>query len=163
MNKLFKLVLLGAAAGAVMGANAATATQNFGVKLVVQESCAIGTTPTDVDFGTRTRQTAAINTDATGSLSVNCSSGTPYTIALNGGLNANGTSRRMLAGANYASYVLYQDSGYATPWGDGTTFGTTVSGTGTGSAVATSVYGRLTSLNFPAGTYSDTVTATVTY
>ncbi|NML42962.1 spore coat protein U domain-containing protein [Ramlibacter sp. G-1-2-2] len=163
MNLLLKLALLAAASGAMVGTYAATATQTFGVKLVVQESCSIGTTPTDVDFGTHTRQTTAVNTDAAGSLSINCSSGTPYTIALNGGLNATASTRQMLSGANVAAYVLYQDSARATPWGNGTTFGTTVSGTGTGAAVATPVYGRLTSLNFPAGTYSDTVTATVTY
>jgi spore coat protein U-like protein len=148
---------------AVAAAHAQTATQTFGVRLVVQENCTIGATPTDVDFGTQTRTTAAGNTDTSGSLSVNCSAGTPYTIALNGGLNADGTSRGMLAGANRAPYQLHQDAARTTLWGDGTTFGTVLGGTGTGAAQTVTIYGRLTSLNFPAGTYADTVTATVTY
>jgi spore coat protein U-like protein len=164
MKHFSKLVALAALCGFIAAAQSATVAQSFGVKLVVQESCTISSTTTDVDFGTKTRQTAAINTDATGSFSVTCTSGTPYTIALNGGLHPNGTtSRRMISGANYAAYGLYTSSTYATQWGDGTTFGSVIGGTGTGAAVATPVYGRMTSLNFPAGTYNDTVTATVTY
>ena len=165
MRKFASVFLLGLGlSGAAITGHAATATQSFGVKLVVQESCTIGASPTDVDFGTVTRATAAVNTDAAGALSVNCSAGTPWSIALNSGLNADTTSRRMIFGTtNFAPYQLFQDSARATLWGNGTTFGSALAGTGTGAAVNVPVYGRLTSLNFPAGTYSDTVTATITY
>lgn len=147
--------------------HAATAQQTFGVRLIVQESCTIGAAPTDVDFGTVTRQAGAVTTDGTaGSLSINCTSGTPYVIALNGGLNANGTSRRMAHATltnTYAPYELYKEAARTNLWGNGTTFGTTVSGVGTGAAVPLSVYGRMNSRDFPAGTYNDTVTATITY
>ena len=63
----------------------------------------------------------------------------------------------------YLSYALYQDSGRSTNWGNvvGTS---TLAGTGTGSAVGVTVYGRITANQQAAlGSYSDTITVTVTY
>jgi spore coat protein U-like protein len=69
---------------------------------------------------------------------------------------------KLASGSALVPYELYQVAGGTTFWGN--TPGTdTVAGTGTGSAVPLSVHGKLTSTNFPAGTYEDTVTATVTY
>jgi spore coat protein U-like protein len=61
------------------------------------------------------------------------------------------------------SYAMYQDSGHTTNWGN--TVGTdTKSGTGNGSAQTLTVYGNLAAGQYPAaGSYSDTITATVTY
>lgn len=60
-------------------------------------------------------------------------------------------------------YTLYQDSSFQTVWGS--TAGTnTNDSTGTGAAQSYTVYGKVTSsLNVPAGNYSDTVTIDVTY
>lgn len=173
VKTLFKAGLVAlAAAGVVAGAQAATATSTFLVKLVITESCTISTpAATDVDFASQTRATTAVSVTATGTLNVNCSAGTPYTVGLNGGLNSVGTvgtpatgDRRMKhsTSTNLVPYELYQNSAATTYWGN--TAGTnTVAGTGTGAAVPLSVYGKLTSVNFPAGTYQDTVTATITY
>lgn len=159
--------------GAVGAAQAAgTDTTTFKVKLVITESCTISTTaPTDVDFGSQGRVTTAVAFDAAGALNVNCSAGTPYTIGLNGGVNSLGTAnapvagnRRMKLGATttYVPYELYQNAGRTTFWGN--TIGTsTVAGTGTGSSVALPVFGRVISVNSAAGSYEDTITATVTY
>ena len=173
IKSLFKAGLVAAAAaGAFAGAQAATNTTTFLVKLVITESCTISTpAATDVDFGSQVRATAAVNVNVTGTLNVNCSAGTSYTVGLNGGTNTTGTigaptagQRRMkLTTANtYVPYELYQVAGGTTFWGN--TAGTnTVAGTGTGTAVPLSVYGKVTSVNFPAGSYEDTVTATITY
>ena len=61
------------------------------------------------------------------------------------------------------SYSLYTDTGRSTNWGN--TVGTdTKSGTGNGSAQSLTVYGNLTANQYPTpGSYSDTITATVTY
>jgi spore coat protein U-like protein len=68
----------------------------------------------------------------------------------------------MAAGTNFVPYGLFRDAGRTLAWG--TTIGTnTLSGVGTGAAVSTPVYGRVTSRNAPAGTYTDTITATITY
>lgn len=172
IKNLFKTGLVAAAVfGACAGAHAATATSTFKVTLTITESCTISTpTPTDVAFGSQTRATAAVNLNVTGTLNVNCSAGTTYNIGLNGGSNSTGTAgspaageRRMklTTGSTLVPYELYQAVG-TTFWGN--TVGTnTVSGTGTGSATSLSVHGKLTSTNFAAGSYEDTVTATITY
>jgi spore coat protein U-like protein len=61
------------------------------------------------------------------------------------------------------TYSLYSDSGRATVWGN--TVGTnTVAGTGNGASQSYTVYGRAPAQTTPAaGTYTDTVTVTVTY
>lgn len=147
---------------------AATDTASFQVKIVITESCDIHTVAaTELDFGTRARSTG--NWDATSNLTVNCSTATPYTIAMGNGLNASSatvsaTNRRMANGANFVPYGLYRDTGRVNLWG-GTTGTDTLPGTGTGAAVTVPVYGRVlaASTNVPAGTYLDVVVATITY
>jgi spore coat protein U-like protein len=61
------------------------------------------------------------------------------------------------------SYALYQDSSHTTNWGN--TVGTdTKSGSGNGSAQTLTVYGNLGGNQYPTpGSYSDTITATISY
>lgn len=148
-------------------AHSATDTTTFQVKLVITEACDIHTTAaTDVDFGSRTRAAGAVSVTATGTLTVNCSANTPYSVGLNGGNNAAATpapgQRRMLGllGA-LVPYDLYQDAAASVFWGNAS--GSWITGTGTGANQTYPVYGRLTNLNFVADTYADTITATVTY
>jgi spore coat protein U-like protein len=69
----------------------------------------------------------------------------------------------MKVGTEVINYSLYSDSGRTTNWGN--TVGTdTVAATGNGSAQAYTVYGRIPPQTTPApGTYTDTITVTVTY
>ncbi|OYR19401.1 spore Coat Protein U domain protein [Brucella thiophenivorans] len=61
------------------------------------------------------------------------------------------------------TYSLYRNAARDTVWGD-TTGTNTLAGTGTGAAQQLTVYGRVPPQNTPApGTYTDTVTATITY
>ena len=65
-------------------------------------------------------------------------------------------------GTDYLSYQLYSDNGYSTVWGN--TAGTSVAHTGTGTQTALTVYGSIAAgQSVPAGSYSDTVVATVTF
>lgn len=102
---------------------------------------------------------------ATTTLGVQCSNGTPYNVGLNGGQNSGGNinARKMVLGANSIGYQLYQNSGRTTVWGN--TVGTnTVAGTGSGNTQSLTVYGGVPAqITPPAGTYSDTITVTVTY
>ena len=82
-------------------------------------------------------------------------------MALDNGLNATGSQRRMASSVPaYISYNLYQDSAHAVPWNS-----TTGLLTGTGSAVPLIVYGLVPAAGTTpaAGAYSDTVTMTVTW
>jgi spore coat protein U-like protein len=144
------------AAGLSTAAQAATDSKNFNVTITITESCDISTgAATDVDFGTQARSTGPYT--ATGNLIVNCSSGTPYDITLGQGANYS-SGRRMANGTNYVPYELYSDSGMSTSW-------VSVHGTGTAANQNIPVYGKVlaASTNVPAGAYTDTVTATITY
>jgi spore coat protein U-like protein len=62
----------------------------------------------------------------------------------------------------YLRYDLYQDASYNTAWGN--TAGSGKAITGTGSQNTITVYGRvLAGQLVPPGTYSDTITVTVTF
>ncbi len=67
-------------------------------------------------------------------------------------------------GASTVGYQLYQDSAHSQVWGSTTGAGANVyAGTGSGSAQSVSVYGLVPSANSTPGSYSDTITATVSY
>jgi len=156
-------LLLSAAAGlgGILVAQAATKTATFKVSATVQSDCTI--TATDLAFGNVGLVTA--NVDATSTLTITCTSGTAYTIALNAGTAAASTiaNRRMASGANSLGFQLYRDAGRSQIWGE--TSGTdTLGGSGTGSAASVTVYGRIAPQAAPpAGAYETTITATITY
>lgn len=168
--KLFKSTLIATAliaAGFAGNASAATATASFQAKIVITESCAFSTTgAADVDFGTKARS-AAGNEDDNGTLVVNCTTGTPYNIGLSAGAfpAATVTTRRMSSGSSNIPYSLYRDAARTLNWGN--TVGTdTLTATGNGANQNVTVYGRVAggaNVNVPAGTYTDTITATITY
>ena len=67
-------------------------------------------------------------------------------------------------GSEQVRYQLYQNASYSTPWGDGTSGAMPVTGTGTGVSQAITVYARVLPQTTPsAGSYTDTIIATITY
>ncbi|MBA8882770.1 Csu type fimbrial protein [Dokdonella fugitiva] len=145
---------------------AATDSTTFNVKLTITSTCDIHTTAaTDVNFGTVS--STAVNVDADGALNINCTPQTAYTIALDNGQNgADVNTRKMKNGSNLVPYQLYRATTRtaADVWGSTTGAGGNVySGSGTGATQNVPVYGRVPSANFPALSYTDVVTATVTY
>lgn len=138
----------------------ATATSTFNTTATVVATCAISAT--NVAFGSYS--TAQL--DATGSISITCTNGTTYTVALDAGVGASATlaARKMTGPSSQTlTYSLYQDVSRSTLWGD-TAGVNTAAGTGSGAAQSLTVYGRIPSLQFPgAGTYSDTITVTLSY
>ena len=165
--------LLAAACVLAPGAGRGQDTETFQVRITITESCAFSTSTsaTDVDFGTVPRSTEPA--DATGSLVVDCTPGTPFEIGLNNGLNpatgatarATANNRRMTDGnGNYIPYGLWYDAAHTNPWGAPEN-GQAYAGTGTGEGQNIPVYGEVPAgaTNVPRGTYSDTVTATLTF
>ena len=180
--KLFKtllaaVALFGAGTGAALAQSTDTAT--FNVTITIAESCDIHTdAPTDIDFGLVTRSGTPTSIEPTGVLTVNCSLGTPYQIGLDGGSHYDDASaggdtdvpaaggRRMNLDTNYVPYDLFQQIGGASFWGNTVGSDTPTGTPGTGSDQTYTVYARLRgtdATNVPAGTYADTVTATVTF
>ena len=150
--------LLAIALAAGMGsAQAAEDNADFKVSIVIQESCTISATAMDFDSHTRSTSTPVTQ----GTLTVNCSEGTPYQIGLDAGIHAEGTERRMANGSILMPYGLYRDASYTQNWGNDAA--NMKDAVGTASNQAHTVYGRVPSTNFPAGTYVDTVTARVVY
>lgn len=156
------IAALSAACAAIFPGKAATATSTFQVSATVVKACAISATA--LAFGNYD-PTAASPDDATSTIDVKCTNGTPYSIGLNAGTapGASVTSRKMTNGANALGYALYQDSGHTTNWGNA--FGPDmVSGTAGASTTTLTVYGRIPQgQNVPVGTFADTVTAIISY
>jgi spore coat protein U-like protein len=140
---------------------AATATGSFNSQLVLTAQCKVQTTNT-LDFGAAGVLDAAIN--QTADFTVQCTNAQAYTISLNKGSGAGTTTTRTLDnGAAFVNYAMYKDSGHTSNWGD--TGAEIMTGlTGNGAAQTYTVYGQVPAQTTPAaGTYTDTVTITVTY
>jgi spore coat protein U-like protein len=152
------------AAAAAQPAYAATTSSTLDVSANVTGNCVVSTTP--IAFG-NVDVTNGANVDGTGGLSVTCTSGTAWAADADAGAGTGASlaSRKMTDGTNLLNYALYTNAGRTTIWGDGASGTTTFGGTGTGTAQASTIYGRVPSgqTSVPAGAYADTVTVTVTY
>jgi spore coat protein U-like protein len=165
----YRLAALAAGTLAALAAHAAnpTITTTFQVTATVQPACT--TSATALGFGNYTPGSGAVTSSST--ITVNCTKLTGYTIALNPGSTTGDafTQRLMTSGSGTLQYNLYTTAAYLTVWGDGTGATATEAGIGTGlSAAATyKVYGQLpdsaTNQAAAPGSYSDTITVTVTY
>lgn len=169
----FLLSTVAVATGLVISSSAlaqSPATGTLNAKIVITANCAIVGTNTDLDFGSKvsTEGTNVISA-SNGGFSVNCTPGTTYNIGLQSAASGmttdgKGVMKGTSGNINTIGYQLYQDSS-TTVWGNSPT-GTinTKGGTGTGAAIAYTVYGKTTStLNVPADTYSDIVNINVYY
>jgi spore coat protein U-like protein len=156
------------AASTFAAVHASTSTANLTVQLQVDGTCTVNAAT--LDFGSTGLLASPIT--ASTSLSVTCSTSTPYSIGLDNGANFS-TTRRMRQGAtsNFIGYGLYTDAGLTNAWttaSSSTACATTNScalGTGNGSAQSITVFGQVPALGTGPvpGAYADTVTITVTY
>jgi len=154
--------ILLAVAGA---AQAATKTASFTVSATVGKNCTIGAA--NLALGEFVGDN---NPTAESDITVRCTAGTAFTIALDDGVTGSYAGRRMEGpGGNFLVYNLYTDDTYGAVWGDDT--GDTDVRVGSGAGMATpitrTVYGRLLAADndgpVEAGAYTDTIVATITY
>ena len=137
-----------------------TATSTIAVTLIVTNDCAIDTAP-DVDFGSASLPVDF--SDVSSSLGVRCTSNASYTVNLTSSNATSGNWRQMSAtttsGTSYLQYQLQRSDG--TVWTDTAA----LSSVGTGSTQTLSYTAVINpdQSNQPAGSYSDTITVTVTY
>jgi spore coat protein U-like protein len=130
---------------------------SFAVTASIAANCDLETA--DLNFGT-----AGIigeNIDADTDLSITCTPGTSYGIAIDGGGSHDPDNRVLRSGGDTVSYGLYSDVGRGDPWG--TASGTMVSGSGDGTEQRYGVYGRIPPQPAAPGAYADTVVVTITY
>ncbi len=143
-------------------AQATTRSTTFAVTLNIVADCSISANA--LAF-TQTGLITA-NIDQTTTLSVLCTPQTSYNVGLDAGsVTGSTTASRLMSGPASSSigFQHYRDSGRTQTWGQ--TVGTeTVASVATGSAQSLTVYGRVPPQAAPAaGSYSSTITATVTF
>jgi spore coat protein U-like protein len=143
-----------------------SATTTFTVIVMVKASCSISAT--NLNFSTYTG--TQINAQST--LTVNCTNKTVFDVGLSAGTatGATPTSRKMTGpGSATLNYSLCQDSKCSQNWGNTLSWGNVgaqdiLQATGTGIAVPYNVYGQIPAgQSVGQGTYTDTITATLTY
>ncbi|QTF07702.1 spore coat protein U domain-containing protein [Brenneria izadpanahii] len=162
--------------GGASVAHSETVTGNIGVTLTITTACAVdsgtssGSTWGTIDFGTHDSLATNIDGQVTSTsgngLTVTCSTGTPATVRIGTGANDNSSLRTLASsGGTYnIPYRLYTDANMTTeiPLNDADGIALTA----TGSAQSIPVHARIlpsdqTILAPSAGTYTDTVAATV--
>jgi spore coat protein U-like protein len=142
--------------------HAASTTTTFAVQATVTATCTINSAST-LNFGSV--GVLAANVDQSSTIQVTCTNTTPYNIGLDAGTGtgASVATRKLSSGGATINYTLYTSNAYSTVWGN-TVNTDTVAGTGNGSAQSYTVFGRIPPQTSPApGSYTDTITVTVTY
>lgn len=132
-------------------------------------SCSVGTTA--VAFGNY-NPISATPVTANGNVAVTCSAlvifTASYVISMNAGNSGSFATRFMNLTGNHLNYNLYTTVARTIIWGNGTAGTGTVSDSYTAIGLSETrnytVFGLLPALQaLPAGTYTDTITVTVTY
>jgi len=150
-----------------VGCNSATAGTNTGTLTVtasVAAVCIIGNAT--LAFGAY-NPTSGTATTANATTTLTCTLGTPYNIGMSpgAGTGATVTLRIMTSGTNTLGYKLFQNAALTTNWGN--TVGTdTYSNTSSTSSLTQTItiYGQIPASEAAAvGSYTDTVTMTVTF
>jgi len=120
---------------------------------------------TSVAFGSFSPLTD-ITVDSTGIITVSCDVLSPYTIALSPGASGNYIPRHMTNGGNTLQYNLYLDGGHSQVWGNGTGGSASVADSTDNTPKNHTIYGRIplsSQRNVLVGSYSDSITVTLTY
>lgn len=172
------LLLAPSLALADTGLNELTLSQSFELRAQIVPGCLLGASSSDVttfgniSFGqisTLGSNLDVVSTPGSGSITLQCSPGTPFTLSLNAGNNASniGSGRFLAKGGETLRYQLYQDASYSVVWGNGSNGGANISSTfpASGNSLTYPVFARLFSVSpMPsAGIYTDTVTVTLSY
>ena len=131
----------------------ASGTATLNVSATVVGTCSFDTASATLNFG-NLNPLSAVNTNANASLQFRCSLGTAYTISDDLGVNKTGTTRRMKHSADNTQLIPYT-----------LTYVSTGVGLGNSAPSTLAVAGAVLATDFTdakAGSYSDTVTFTIT-
>jgi spore coat protein U-like protein len=161
---MLSTLLIGSAGFSVNGY--ATTSDNMAVTTQVIAACSINAGA--MTFGNYD-PTSEVDLTVSATIASTCTSGAGATISMDAGSFAGTGStaaipvRRMIGlDGSYLNYSVYSDSGYSVVWGG--TDATDVPVTGTGSAVNSTAYGKVTAGQAAAVTsFADSVVVTLTY
>jgi spore coat protein U domain-containing protein, fimbrial subunit CupE1/2/3/6 len=148
---------------------AADASNDLAVSATVITSCRVNSGALNFNTYDPVSLHASTPLQRSGIFRVTCTNGSSALAKLSQGNNPGGGStdaspiRRMEGDPGiYLSYQLYQDVAYSTAWGNTNSTGKALTGSGTQNTVT--VYGRvLPGQLVPEGTYSDTISITVSF
>ena len=155
---------------------ATTPALTFTVSAVITKGCAFGSTPVSpktnlgtMNFGSFSTVPSNVDiasTSGAGSVVVTCTPGTAVSIAMDYGIHGGNVTQRYMAnaaGTETLAYQLYQNNARTLVWGTGAQAMTVSSFPATTQTYT--VYGRMFAVSTlpSAGTYTDTVTVTLTY
>jgi spore coat protein U-like protein len=149
-------------AGASM-AQALTTTGKLNVSVTVTANCTVSNAPLPIAY-----LPGAGPASATATMTVACSPGTsPTTVAFDYGVNGGSAAlgRFALLGGNKLNYNIFKDAAWTTPLGGATTL--SAAGATFAAPLTLTIYGQVQDIvanqALAAGTYLDTVTATLTF
>jgi spore coat protein U-like protein len=165
MKKILIAAALLASSSAVL---AATTTGNVPVTATVGSNCILTTVP--LTFGVYDPLSATAKTGA-GQIQLVCTVGATPSVVVDVGLNVAGSQRRMVSGGNFLNYDVFQPASNAANAACTYVTAYPTSGLGFGLTAAPStasrtynVCGQIPALqSAPNGSYTDTVTATITF
>ena len=159
-----RLILVASALFAPAAASAEQINTTLTVEADVVANCTVSAG--SIDFPD-VNPLSGSNVNGSGTFSITCTNGTGWTAAadIGAGSGASFATRRMTSSGTTLNYNLYTSGSYGTVWGDGSASTAMLSGTGTGTAQSTTVYGRVPSgqTTAPPGAYADSVSITITY
>lgn len=167
MKRVLKSLLLAGAALAVLAAARPAEAQQITITANVPATCRFTNSAT-IAFGSYDPvvANATVNATQTGTITLQCTKGTNFTVAIDNG--GNFTTTRRMAGplgppAEFLNYELYQDGGHTQRWGS--TLGTDLV-TGTSVSMAPNVHTVYAMIpaaqDVAVGAYQDVVNVTVT-
>lgn len=136
-----------------------TATFSFTVRANVHPDCRV--TAGSLDFGTAGLLSSDI--DASSTINVACTAGSPFSVSMGNGLYGTGPGNRQMrsTAGDAVGYQLYRDPGRSLVWGQGADVAL---GNGVGTGQNMTVHGRVPAQSTPPpGSYSDSVVVTVEY
>jgi spore coat protein U-like protein len=144
---------------------AATAQATFLVSANVTQKCTISAAPLAFLAYDPLVDNATVDLDGSSNLTVACTKGSVGVwVGLNTGVNAAGSTRRMVLSGEFLTYELYSDAGRTTVWGNTLATGRTYTPVTSKTAVSIPVYGRVPSgQDVSVGAYNDTITATINF
>jgi spore coat protein U domain-containing protein, fimbrial subunit CupE1/2/3/6 len=157
------LVLVGLILGLAAPALAQTAVATLAVGTIVPTNCSITTTP--VAFGSYDpiSANAATPLDGTGAVIVSCTRRARSRVDLGLGANPSGSTRRMKGPTDFLTYELYRNAARNRVWGSGGA-GRNLGRAPSRAPRTFTVYGRVAAgQDVGAGSYNDTVVATINF
>ncbi len=153
------LILSGLISAPAFAAETATLT----VSAAVSNNCTITAAAISFAAYDPVVANASTNLDGEGRVTIACTKGAVPTIALGAGANASGSTRRLAGGSEMLAYELYSNSSRSTVWNGGAGLLTTVAAPSKAPRDYT-VYGRIAGgQDVAAGSYADTIVATVNF